>query len=205
MKRQPTQESEATLNKVLTCIVVGLIAYVGIYQGSYKPLKKAWAIHGLEKKMAEARTLKDVKGSFQEMLDTKSHIGNQEGVVAVLEYIKVLIPHFPKESDAIDLVSYGESLATSKDDVRQMLGVANMYGVLYQTHPDYTEALAKREKWLLKVLAITPQSPVALYSLFDVYNAMGLGAAEERNQVAKTILILWPSETRLEAYRYLTK
>lgn len=205
MKRRPLQESEATLNKVLTCIVAGLIAYVGIYQGSYRPLMKAWAIHGLEKKMAEARTLQDVRSSLQEMLDVKSYVGNQEGIAATLEYIKVLVPHFPKESEAIELVSYGESLATSKDDVRQMLGVANMYGVLYQAHPDYTEALAKREKWLLKVLTITPQSPVALYSLFDVYNAMGLGAAEERNQVAKTILTLWPGETRLEAYRYLTK
>lgn len=139
------------------------------------------------------KTLDEFKKNFDASLDFYSPVGQEETArFLATDIAGRMIYSGQQENISRELVNYIEP-RIFQNNSRHLLLAASMYGKMFNIY-SREEDLKKTEEYFQKLLEISPKSPQALYSLFDIYYKKGEN--EKTKKIGETILKYWPEDEK---------
>lgn len=183
------------LRKFLTSILI-ILAVLSIYFGSYLPLAKSRRYIAAVEAFSSVRSIDDFKRNFDKALNFYSPVGQEEVVKFLSGNILNLISD-ENQPEVVSrfLVDYIEP-RIFQNDVRHLLTIGNMYLALWARF-NQKEDFNKAENYFRQAQNITPNLPLVLYGLFELYQAKG--DKEKIQEIGQIILRHWPEDEKAGA------
>ena len=184
------------LLKQFLIIILIILAILSIYFGSYLPLVKARRYVAALRSNQNVKTLEDFKANFDKSFAFYSPIGDEEIAKFLSSDILAIIAS-QNQQEKIDraLVTYLEPY-TFKNNVRHLMVMGQMYGLLWEKYGRKEEDFQKAEEYWQKAFVIGPKLPPVLYGILNLYQAKG--DQEKIKEVSEIILQHWPEDEKIK-------
>ena len=180
-------------NIFLTALII--LALFGIYEGSFRSLTKAQKYIVALGKRRQIHSVEDFEKSFQEVLQYRARVSDDEIVKFIGgDVIDLISGGQQKEEVSRRLLSFVEKYS-DEEDALHLLNIGRSFHFLWINYGQKEEDFQKAEAYYTKVLERGPRLPPALYGMLDLYRAKG--DAEKVLEYGNRILALWPDDTRV--------
>lgn len=166
------------------------LALFSIIYGVILPINRSRTYIGGLQTLGTVKTTEEFKKKFKPALEHPSPIGDEEISKFMANDILNIVSQNKDEGVRKELINFIEPYM-DKENVRHLLVMAQMYGVVWQDTKKDADYL-KAEEYLLKARSIGPKLPPVLYTLVNLYQAKGDKA--KLKEVGETILRYWPND-----------
>lgn len=174
----------------LACYGMMGLAALSFYYGSYLPLRKLFIVSRSVHAYEYSPTPEKLKSEFDKALAYNSPVGQDGTVDSALYQTTIFIRQSSSWLDAKEAARYSESIA-DQENPRHLAALLEIYYKIllkYQSGDD----IQKVEDYGYQILKTNPKSPLALYTLFDLYGIEGQPSLRE--QMGGQIIKYWPSD-----------
>ena len=176
-------------------IILILLAFAGIYFGSFRSLVKGQKYIEALGKRKEITSVEAFKQIFTPPLEYKAPVSDDEIVKFISGDIIEMTSEGKQQEEVIrELVAFIEPYI-HEDDVIHLLNTARTYHFMWIQYGGKEEYYKKAEEEYAKVLAIAPKLPPALYGILDLYRASG--NTERVKEDGDRTLKIWPEDKRV--------
>jgi len=173
-----------------------IVAVLAIVFGSIQPLSRSQRFISALRNVSNVKTLDEFKQNFDAAFNMSSPVGDEELAKFLSDQILNLISQENQPEDVSRaLVAYLEPHML-QNNVRHLLAIGNMHVELlrrFRKQIDFNQA----ESAYLRAMAIGPKLPPVLYTLADLYIAVG--NRDKFTEIANTILSYWPDDAKLKS------
>jgi len=188
----------------MSAIILIIAAGAGWYFGAYLPYQKSTRFIEVIRSGSTIKSLAELERRFDSVLDFYSPVSRDETLSFFAEQMVNVIGNAKIPQDiAAKLIDYTVSkLAPVLDNPRSpeltkiLLKVGNLYQIGWLLYGD-DDYFRKAESYLKEGLAVSPNRPQFLYTLFELYRAAG--RKDEAKAVGEKILSFWPNDNVLRA------
>lgn len=185
---------------IISILLIAAIA--GLYLGSYLPLRKAGLFVTASVAAAQAKSLEEFVGPFDQVINYYSPVGQNETVRFFGNRVTEILRQKPPEEVARVLVDYETKQMNSISEsrglnyVQSVLILGDMSKIMwlnYKKPADFEKAVSYYEGGL----KLSPNRPQYLYGLLELYKSNN--QSEKVKEISDQIFTNWPDAGKLKA------
>ncbi len=185
------------MNQSLKYIIVLLgivLAALALVYGSYLPLMKSQAYVTATMKLSSLHTVADLQDAFNVAFNVPGPIGGEEVSKFLESNILTILENQQSVSEPVARALVDYIVPHVYNNPRQLITMAATYEWMWKQY-GHPEDFAAAEDYYKRAIAIGPKLPPALYGLLQLY--LEGGKLDKAQELAKTIIQYWPTDTRL--------